>query len=189
MAVSAFWKHFHRNQVPEKQEVPQKQEDMYLRRVGCGEMVRYELKSYSTEKVEWVSMETDENGSPVQVRVPDSHICEYSRKHCFSMAGKTYQDLGHFLRNQDGEWGQDIYGRKVLCTKERYPCFDSSDYLYEDRYFRWYFIREGNAVSQLFAADDRDKIYVTEDVQNIEPWAWSRMKATGFCQLPENGED
>lgn len=159
--------------------------DMYLRYAGNGEKVHYELKSHSTYAVEWVSMETDESGNPVTVRVPQESIREYSRRLPFTVAGKTYQNLRCFLRKQEGEWGEDVYGRKVLCTREKYPCFDSSDYLYEDRYFRWYFIREGNSVSQLFVSDDRDKIYVTEDVRNMEPWAWGRMEETGFCQSPK----
>lgn len=156
--------------------------DMYLRYIGNGAKFHYELGSYSTEKVEWVSLETGEDGKPVAVREPCESTHEYCKKHKFSMAGKTYQDVNHFLRSQDGEWGEDVYGRPVLCTKEKYPCFDSYDFLYENRYFRWFFIREGNSVSQLFFADDRDKIYVTEDIHNIEGWAWGRMKATGFCQ-------
>lgn len=156
--------------------------DMYLRRIGNGERFHHELGCYSTDKVEWVSKETDENGKPVVVREPDEYTLEYSKKDRFSLAGKSYQDYNHFLKKLDGEWGEDVYDRKVLCTREMYPCFDSYDYLYENRYFRWFFIRKGNSISQLFAADDRDKIYVTEDIQNIEGWAWDRMKETGFCQ-------
>lgn len=162
--------------------------DMYLRSVGSGAWVHFELKSYGTVAVEWVSKETGKDGNPLTVRVPREHTCEYSRKWPFTAAGKTYRNLKHFLRNQSGEWGEDCYGRTVLCTKEKYPCFDSADYLYEHRYFRWYFIQNGNSLCQVFASDDRDKIYVTEDVGSIEPWAWSRMKATGFCQPPKNAK-
>lgn len=157
---------------------------MYLRRVGSGDRFSHELGIYSTEKVEWVSRETDETGAPAEIRQPEEHTRTYSKWAAFSLAGKTYWNLKHFLRKQEGEWGEDAYGRTVFCTKERYPCFDSFDALYEDRYFRWYFIREGNSLSQLFVADDRNIIYVTEDLGNIQRWAWERMKATGFCQLP-----
>ena len=166
----------------------QKRRDMYLRRVGNGSGVSHELGFYSTEKVEWVSLETDSQGQPVTVREPDAQMVEYSKARKFSLGGKTYPNYRLFLKKLDGEWGEDIYGRKVLCTKEKYPCFDSYDYLHENRYFRWYFIRVGNSVSQLFVADDRSKMYVTEDVQNIECWAWGRMKATGFCQPPRKPE-
>ena len=134
---------------------------MYLRRAGNGAFVSYELKGTSTEKVEWVSVETDGDGKPVTVREPNERTGEYSRKGMFCVAGKTYRNLKGFLRKQDGEWAEDIYGRKVLCTKEKYPCFDSYDYQNETRYFRWYFIREGDSISQVFVSDDRDKIYVT----------------------------
>ena len=158
--------------------------DLYLRRVGSGERFSHELGSYSTEKVEWVSRETDASGAPAEVRQPEEHTRTYSKWAAFSLAGKTYWNLKHFLKKQEGEWGEDAYGRTVFCTKERYPCFDNFDALYEDRYFRWYFIRRGNSLSQLFVADDRNTIYVTEDLGNIQRWAWDRMKATGFCQLP-----
>ena len=157
---------------------------MYLRYVDRGKLVRTELISYSTVKVEWVSQETDGDGKPAVVREPKEVARECSKYAAFSLAGKKYLNLEGFLRKQDGEWGEDIYGRQVLCTREKYPCFDSNDWLYENRYYRWYFIREGNTVSQLFTADDREKIYVTEDVRNVEEWSWSRMTATGFCQLP-----
>lgn len=106
----------------------------------------------------------------------------------FHVAGKTYLSFHCFLKSQDGEWGEDLYGRKVLCTREKFPCFDSYDYIHEHRYFRWYFIRNGNSISQVFVTDERDKVYVTEDVQNVENWAWGRMKDTGFCQSTSNGE-
>jgi len=173
----------------EKKEKTEKMKNRpYLRSAGNGAAVQYELKSHATIAVEWVSEETDGNGKSVVVRVPQETTREYSKVQQFTMAGKTYQNLRSFLRYQGSEWAEDIYGRKVLCTKEKYPCFDSYDRMYENRYFRWYFIREGDSVSQLFVADDRDKIYVTEDLRNVEPWAWGRMKATGFCQPPGEGK-
>lgn len=178
MAFADFWKS------DRKTDASPERKDMYLRRVGNGSSFRHELGSYSGEKVEWVSVETDETGKPVAVRQPEEHTREYSKFQKFTMAGKTYWNFSHFLKKSEEEWGKDAYGRTVFCTKERYPCFDSYDFLCETRYFRWYFIREGNSVSQLFAADDRGKIYVTEDLGNVESWAWDRMKATGFCQMP-----
>ncbi len=158
---------------------------MYLRRVDNGRTARYELSSHSTEKVEWVSMEKDEMGRPLTVRKPLEVTTVHGKTQSFSVAGKRYPNFYTFLRHQDGEWGEDLYGRKVLCTKEKFPCFDSYDRIYETRYFRWYFIREGNSVSQVFATDERDMIYITEDVENVEGWAWMRMKSTGFCQPPK----
>ena len=163
----------------------QERGDMYLRRVGNGKGVRHELGFYSTEKVEWVSLETDEKGNPVVILPQEEHSYQSIKSLPFSLAGKRYRNYKHFLRKQDGEWGEDAYGRKVLCTREKYPCFDSYDLMHENRYFRWYFIREGNSLSQLFVADDRNTIYITENVQNVEGWSWGRMKATGFCQPPK----
>lgn len=176
MAFADFWG---------RKESTEQSKDMFLRRVDSGKRVHYELSSHSTEKVEWVSLETGGDGKPVEVREPEEVTREYSRKGRFTVAGKTYPNFRGFLKQQEGEWGQDLYGRKVLCTKEKFPCFDSYDYMYENRYYRWYFIREGNSLSQVFVTDERDRVYVTEDVQNVEGWAWTRMKATGFCQCPK----
>lgn len=161
-------------------------EDMYLRQMGKGTAVHYELKSCSTKLLEWVSTETDEQGDPLVVRVPMESTRECSRKLPFSMAGKKYSDLNSFLKKLDGAWGEDVYGRRVFCLKELYPCFDSYDYLYENRYYRWFLIREGNTISRLFLSDDRDKIYITDDVRNMESWVWTQMKESGFCQPPES---
>lgn len=171
-----------------EEKVEKKEKRPYLRAVGNGAAVHYELKSYATIAVEWVSEETDGSGNPMVVRVPQETTREYSKVQNFTMAGKDYQNFRSFLRYQGSEWAEDSYGRKVLCTKEKYPCFDSYDRMYEHRYFRWYFIREGDSASQLFVADDCDKIYVTEDLRNVEPWAWGRMQATGFCQPSRDGK-
>lgn len=38
--------------------------------------------------------------------------------------------------------GNRIIGLHVLEIYERYPCFDASDYAYEDRYYRNFFFSE-----------------------------------------------
>jgi len=102
---------------------------MYLRRVGSGDRFSHELGCCSTEKVEWVSREADADGIPAEIRKPEENTRTYSKWGSFSLAGKTYWNLKHFLKKQEGEWGEDIYGRTVFCTRERYPCFDSFDAL------------------------------------------------------------
>lgn len=159
--------------------------DMVLRRVGKGESIRYELNGSSTERVQWVSLETDQDGNPVKVRAPDEVTTIHSRKDKLTVAGRTYPSFQSFLKEQEGDWGEDLYGRKVLCVKERFPCFDSYDFLYDHRYFRWYFIRKGNSISRIFSTDSRDKIYVTEDVRDVDSQAWEQMQATGFCHPPK----
>lgn len=103
-----------------------------------------------------------------------------------TVAGKTYPSFQSFLKEQEGDWGEDLYGRKVLCVKERFPCFDSYDFLYDDRCFRWYFIRKGNSISRVFSADGQNRIYVTEDVQDVDRRVWEKMIETGFCQPPKD---
>ncbi len=159
--------------------------DMVLCRVDRGKTVCYDLNSCFTERVQWVSLETDQDGNPVKVRVPEEVTTVCDRKDRLTVAGKTYPSFRSFLKKQDGEWGEDLYGRKVLCIEERFPCFDSYDYLYENRYYRWYFIRRGNSLSRVFVTDEQDKVFVTEDVENVDSEAWEQMRQTGFCQPPK----
>jgi len=168
------------------EEMPEeKAPEMVLRSVDNGGIVHYVLSSYFTKKVEWVSLETDGDGKPLVVREPEEVTCQYSRREPFILAGKQYPNLNRFLRKMENDWAEDIYGRKVLCARELYPCFDSYDYMNENRYHRWFLIREGDRLSRLFMSDDRDKIFVTEDVANVESDVWKLMQETGFCQPPE----
>jgi len=47
-----------------------------------------------------------------------------------------YSDKTQMVRISYSKISEDIY---VLRDSERYPCFDSSDYAYEDRYYRYYY--------------------------------------------------
>lgn len=160
--------------------------DMVLRRVERGKSIRYELNGSSTERIQWVSLETDQDGNPVKIRTPEEVTTICGRKDKLTVAGKTYPNFQSFLKEQEGDWGEDLYGRKVLCVKERFPCFDSYDLLYDHRCFRWYYIRKGNSLSRVFVTDERDKVFVTEDVQDVDSRAWEQMRQTGFCQGPKS---
>lgn len=158
------------------------EKEMYLRIAGPGQPVHQDLRISAGKRVEWVSEQTDEEGNPVTVRVPQEHTTQYSKTKPFSMAGKIYPNLNSFLRKRENDWGEDLYGRQVLCLLERFPCFDSYDYMHEDRYYRWYFIREGNTLSCLYSSDGMETIRVTEDVANLEGKTWREMERCGFCQ-------
>ena len=167
-----------------KQELPyDKREDLYLRCVGAGERVSYELSSYPTQAVEWVSKETDKTGEPVVRRTPVERTVVVAVDDPFTIAGKTYRDINHFISyDKDRQWATDIYGRRVLCITERFPCFDSYDYLNETRCYRWFFLCDGNRLNRVFYTDGRMKVVVTEDVQNIESSCWEEMQKLGYCQ-------
>ncbi len=47
------------------------------------------------------------------------------------------------------------------------------------------FFQEGNSLSRVFVTDERDKVFVTEDVENVDSRAWDLMCETGFCQPPK----
>lgn len=156
--------------------------DMVLCRVGPGEKVRYPLCTYSTEKVEWVSRELDERGDPVSVRIPKEMTRGFTVPLGFTAAGKPYLSVRQLITKKDGTetWGRDIYGREVLCLRERFPCFDSYDYANEHRYYRWFFLRESQKLTRVFCADGQQKIVVTEDVANLEQRCWDEMRRLNY---------
>ena len=162
------------------------EQTMFLRETGRGTGIHYDLCSYSTWQVQWVSVQKDASGDPLTLRTPEeqSRVCD--RKGPFSLAGREYAGLNYFLRQMEGNWGRDIYGRQVLCVAERFPCFDSYDYLNENRYYRWFFIREGDRLSRLYFSDGGKKLYITEDVGNVERKVWDIMVSVGFCQCPQD---
>lgn len=102
----------------------------------------------------------------------------YSAKDGFFAAGKHYDSVSQLCLEEDLDTrrARDIHGREVLYLKERFPCFDSYDLLYENRYYRWFFIRQDNSLTRVYQIDGRDRVYVTEDVRNLENKCWEQMK-------------
>lgn len=157
----------------EQKSLIEAQEDMYL---VC--MNRH---------LKWVSKEVDEDGNPVFERKPKESVTKYKRSEPFYAAGKEYKNFYNFLKSEDGALGEDVYGRTVVCTKQRFPCFDSYDYLYENRYYHQYFIRHGNTLTEVHIADDSDIVRVTEDVDYVNIYEWTDLKLLG-CFRPEDEE-
>ena len=62
---------------------------------------------------------------------------------------------------------------------ERFPCFDSADYLHEDRYFRWYFLCRRGKLTLVYHTDRTPLVAVTEDVRDLEDDCWKRMRELG----------
>ena len=127
--------------------------------------------------VEWVSKQLDAEGKPVCVRKPEQEKSKFLVEQGFFAAGKAYRNIQQLtVQKVDDYLCKDTYGREVLCFRERFPCFDSYDYLYEDRYFRWFFIRERDSVTMVYTEDTRPEIQVTEDIRQIPRKWWETIQ-------------
>ena len=96
----------------------------------------------------------------------------------FSAAGRAYLSLNQLLAEElvEDQVYKDVYGRSVFAFKERFPCFDSYDYLHEDRYYRWFYIRSGDQLSCVYYADERNKLEVTSDVKRLPERCWKAIR-------------
>ena len=157
--------------------------DMVLRRVGDGKPVSYPGYSCATVRVRWESRELDDDGRPVSVREKKEKTFVLPAKG-FMAAGRLYGSVKQLDpdRYGDGTWSRDVYGRQVLCVWERFPCFDSSDLLYEKRFFRWFFLWENGKLIRVQHTDERPTVTVTENVTNIETRCWQIMQQQGCFQ-------
>ena len=158
---------------PQQPEAPR---DMVLRTTGSGDWVEYPNYSCGTDRMEWV-------GKDGSVRHPQPVTKKYSIIGGFHAAGKHYLILNQLMAQTDEyrRWCRDCYGREVFAIRERFPCFDSYDAMNEHRYYRWWFIRQGNVLTRIYRTDETNEIFVTEDVQDLEGLCWSRMQTEGYC--------
>lgn len=148
---------------------------------GKGDTVRYNGYSSGTVRLKWVSRETAADGNPLRMRVPKSSTTISNKSRFFSAAGRSYYSLERLTaeKSADGTF-RDSYGRVVVCVSERFPCFDSSDRLYEKRYFRWWLIVEDGKLTRVFRADESSEIHITEDVQDLEKNCVEALTKLGF---------
>lgn len=138
---------------------------------GGGSGISYQGGGYyGTERICWVSRETDDGGAPLHTRKPNPSVKEYPSPGVFQAGGKTYTSRNQLtmVKDEDGTWCKDMYGRQVLCLRERFPCFDSYDFAHENRYYYWYFLRDGDRLTRIYYGDGSRKIIVTEDVEDLE---------------------
>ena len=89
----------------------------------------------------------------------------------FTIRGKVYHSLRELTHEKaepfhssflhiDTHLYRDIHGRRVLYLYERFPCFDSYDYLYENRYYNWYFIDLCGDIAIVYHEDDSKEIRI-----------------------------
>ena len=167
------------------QEKEPRAEDMVLRTAGRGGRVEYPeggcSSRYPGVKVKWASREKDADGLSLAVRFPQERTAVWHGG-AFTAAGRKYENIRELCVRIDdtATWCRDIYGREVLYLAERFPCFDAYDTMYEHRFYRWFFLREGGRLTRVHVIDETDAVYVTEDVADLESGCWEEMKKLGY---------
>lgn len=139
----------------------------------------------TSRQIDWVSQETDEQGQPLYERTPEPKIQKYELKKGFFAAGKQYQNVHSLISmplDKKNNLYRDKYGRNVFVVHERFPCFDSEDYKYENRYYHWYYLVDDGRLTCVYYADQADRVEVTEDVQEVRKLAWKAMEEAGVLQ-------
>ena len=138
--------------------------------------ISHDLCTRSGSEICWVG----ENG---QKRTPQEKRAEVP---ClgFKAAGKIYANWKKLCVKQSDKENvyYDAYGREVLCLTELFPCFDSYDYMHENRHYRWFFIREKGKVTRVYYSDTRPTIEITEDVRYVENDCLERMLELGWIE-------
>lgn len=120
------------------------------------------------------------------VRTPKTSTVQYEYPGSFTVAGKEYttiKELCYKWKTIDNPVCYDIYGGKWICITEKYPCFDESDWEYENRFYRWFYINEGDKLFCVYLDDGLNKITITEDVAKLDQSHIVEMKRYGW--LPE----
>ena len=110
---------------------------------------------------------------------------EPESKDSFHAAGRTYRHWMELLADsKNGNEGvtQDRYGRQLVYYFERFPCFDSFDYLYEDRYFRWFYIWYNGSWTQIYVSDDASGAEVTDGLSANDVMAHCQWRDTEALQ-------
>lgn len=134
--------------------------------------------------VQW--MVNGEDGSASLARTPREKIHKCLAAGGFWVADKYYASVKQLTKRtvEEGSlWYQDIYGRDVIEVRERFPCFDSHDFLYENRYYRWFYLIENEMLYCVYYEDQGTYVTVTNDVARISSSVYKIMHL--FGQLDE----
>ena len=142
---------------------------------GAG--IDHELRWDGGKEIYW----TSSDGS---FRIPEEENKTYRYPGPFMAAGRPYVGWRGLVAQEDetGHICKDIYGREVFYVWELFPCFDSYDYANENRYYRWFFIKEDGKLTRVYYADERNTLEVTEDVLKLENRCSSEMEALGWIK-------
>lgn len=160
-------------------------EPMELHRCGPSGAVRYPGAVYSAERLRWMSLRKTEGGLPAVIRDPEESTRVYRLGGGFKAAGKSYEGPGGFINWMDGEGVRcrDVYGRELVHVCERFTCLDFFDLIHESRFRHWFFLAEGGRLTRICFADSEEKIYVTEDVAQLEEFCCEELAALGCFGL------
>lgn len=139
--------------------------------------IDHELRRDDGKQIEWVAPDGT-------VRIPEEGKKDFPYPGDFVAAGKAYASWEQLCveKEENGCVCKDIYGRKVFYMAERFPCFDSYDYAYEKRYYRWFFLKQNGRLTRVYYADERNQIQVTEDVRNLENKCREQMQNLGWLK-------
>jgi hypothetical protein len=142
-----------------------------------GGVQHHQLRSDGGRQIKWVAPDGTE-------RIPEETKTDYPYPGIFKAAGKVYPGLRTLCKDLDksGICCTDLYGRQVLYISELFPCFDSYDYMNENRYYRWFFIKEDGKLTRVYYADTRGVVQVTEDVRTLETRCLEEMKKLNWLE-------
>lgn len=113
------------------------------------------------------------------IRIPEETKHTFPYPGVFQAGGRPYLSIDQLCArklDEDGHLCQDVYGREVFAEWERFPCFDSYDYLHEHRYYRWFFIRTDNQLTCVYYEDEQGNVEVTEDVNKLRERCWKAIQ-------------
>ena len=99
----------------------------------------------------------------------DIEITEISINTSVQYAGKTYEGLDALFNASREDYPRDIKEPYIIKRSKHYPCFDSSDYAYETRYYRAFFftaLPDKAKVIQKEIKDYRDDLYPVIDPES-----------------------
>lgn len=147
-----------------------------------GATARHELFVGSAQSIRWVSTETNSDGQPTAIRIPNESTRKFSYPGNFIADGKTYKNWAQLCQEKPKSQGYTQISTEEMwsTTQNCFPCFDSFDYLYEKRRHRWFFLLGNGKMTRIVYADEQEKIHVTEDVANIETKCWNILKDLPF---------
>lgn len=161
---------------------PDRPRSMILKNTGKKARTNFPNRVFYGQELLWVSRETDEAGEPLVTRVPreQTRIAHISLP--FRIGNVHYPHIRYFLlcHQPDSDFFRDKYGRKIFHFSERFPCFDSYDYLYDHRCFHWFFLVDGDRLVRIYYADDSNILHITTDVRVIEEKCWKALCEAGF---------
>lgn len=156
---------------------PRKPSERVLKECGPGGRLDYSRYSCGSTKIAWEDPRTGE------LRVPQEQTMNLLFGAPFRAGGKNYISLKQLKhQKQENDRWLDVYGREWQNIYERYPCFDSEDYLNEKRYFEWYFLQDGDRITRVFD-NGSGKMSVTDDTERIESHCLDEMKKRGYLLL------